>query len=126
MAQVAFSIRMDEDLKRDFSQFCNDIGMSMSTAFVVFAKATLQDRQIPFVIGDRRELRRTRQDRLKTKELTCLNAKEAWSQMRAQAQEQYKDRPEPTMDEIDEMIAEVRRERREREAQETSAKAMAV
>ena len=51
MAQVAFSIRMDEDLKRDFSQFCSDIGMSMSTAFVVFAKACLREGRIPFKIG---------------------------------------------------------------------------
>ena len=47
MAQTAFSIRMDEDLKRDFSQFCENIGMTMSTAFVVFAKAALRDRRIP-------------------------------------------------------------------------------
>ena len=51
MAQVAFCIRMDEDLKRDFSQFCSDIGMSMSTAFVVFAKACLREGRIPFKIG---------------------------------------------------------------------------
>lgn len=116
MAQVAFSIRMDEDLKRDFSQFCSDIGMSMSTAFVVFAKATLQERQIPFVIGERRPLRRTRQERLDERDQIQREAKAAWSQMRAQVQEQYKDRPEPTMDEINAMIAEVRRERREKKS----------
>ena len=54
MAQVALSIRMDEDLKREFGQFCSDIGMSMSTAFVVFAKACLRERRIPFKIGTRR------------------------------------------------------------------------
>ena len=42
MAQTAFSIRMDDALKRDFSQFCENIGMTMSTAFVVFAKAALR------------------------------------------------------------------------------------
>ena len=50
MAQTAFSIRMDEGLKRDFSQFCENIGMTMSTAFVVFAKAALRSRKIPFEI----------------------------------------------------------------------------
>ena len=54
MAQTAFSIRMDEDLKRDFSEFCNDIGMSMTTAFVVFAKACLREGRIPFEIGTKR------------------------------------------------------------------------
>ena len=52
MAQTAFSIRMDEGLKRDFSQFCENIGMTMSTAFVVFAKAALRSRKIPFEIYD--------------------------------------------------------------------------
>ena len=52
MAQTAFSIRMDDALKRDFSQFCENIGMTMSTAFVVFAKAALRNRKIPFEIYD--------------------------------------------------------------------------
>ena len=43
---------MDEGLKRDFSQFCENIGMTMSTAFVVFAKAALRSRKIPFEIYD--------------------------------------------------------------------------
>ena len=54
MAQVAFSIRMDEDLKKDFSEFCDDVGMSMSTAFVIFAKACLREGRIPFEIGTSR------------------------------------------------------------------------
>ena len=56
MSQSTFSIRMDEDLKRDFSEFCNSVGMSMTTAFVVFARKTLNERRIPFrnmiYIGD--------------------------------------------------------------------------
>jgi DNA-damage-inducible protein J len=111
MAQVAFSIRMDEDLKRDFGQFCSDIGMSMSTAFIVFAKATLQERQIPFMIGERRALRRTRQDRL---DPAALRAKEAFEAIRADVQ--TRGLPELTMEEIDAEVAAARRERREREA----------
>ena len=75
MAQTAFSIRMDEDLKRDFGEFCNEVGMSMSTAFVVFAKATLRERQIPFVIGERKAVRYLRQERL---DPAALRAKEAF------------------------------------------------
>ena len=55
MAQATFSIRMDEDLKRDFSEFCNSVGMSMTTAFVIFARKTLNERRIPFVIDCPRE-----------------------------------------------------------------------
>jgi len=110
MAQVALSIRMDEDLKRDFGQFCSDIGMSMSTAFVVFAKATLQERQIPFVIGERKAYRRIRQNRL---DPAALRAQKAFESIRADVQS--RDLPELTMEEIDAEIATARRERRERE-----------
>ena len=101
---------MDEDLKRDFGQFCSDIGMSMSTAFVVFAKATLQERQIPFVIGERKTFRRIRQDRL---DPAALRAQKAFETVRADVQS--RDLPELTMEEIDAEIAAARRERRERE-----------
>jgi DNA-damage-inducible protein J len=110
MAQVALSIRMDEDLKREFGQFCSDIGMSMSTAFVVFAKAALQERQIPFVIGERKAFRRIRQNRL---DLAALRAQKAFESIRADVQ--ARDLPELTMEEIDAEIATARRERRERE-----------
>lgn len=50
MAQTNISIRMDEDLKREFDSFCSDIGMSMTTAFCVFAKKAVRERRIPFDI----------------------------------------------------------------------------
>ena len=67
MSQSTFSIRMDEDLKRDFSEFCNSVGMSMTTAFVVFARKTLNERRIPFVIDNPRE---SEKDRLARHNLT--------------------------------------------------------
>ena len=39
MAQTNINIRIDEDLKKQFEAFCSDIGMTMTTAFCVFAKA---------------------------------------------------------------------------------------
>ena len=38
MAQTNINIRMDAELKRQFEEFCADVGMSMTTAFTVFAK----------------------------------------------------------------------------------------
>ncbi len=38
MAQTNVNIRMDEQLKKDFDKFCEDIGMTMTTAICVFAK----------------------------------------------------------------------------------------
>ena len=51
MAQTNINIRMDEDLKRQFDSFCNDVGMSMTTAFCIFAKTVVRQRRIPFEIG---------------------------------------------------------------------------
>ena len=48
MAQTSINIRMDSDLKRQFEDFCSDIGMSMTTAFTVFAKKAVRENRIPF------------------------------------------------------------------------------
>ena len=42
---------MDEDLKRQFDTFCSDVGMTMTTAFCIFAKAVVRERRIPFEIS---------------------------------------------------------------------------
>lgn len=51
MAQTNVSIRMDAELKKQFEAFCADVGMSMTTAFCVFAKKTVREYRIPFEIG---------------------------------------------------------------------------
>lgn len=48
MAQTSFSIRMDEDLKKQFSILCDSIGMNMTTAFCIFAKKAVSEQRIPF------------------------------------------------------------------------------
>lgn len=115
MAQTAFSIRMDEDLKRDFSEFCNSVGMSMTTAFVIFARKTLNERRIPFTIDAPKE---SRSERIAREGLEAFEAIRADIQARGV--------PEMTMDEIDAEIAAARRERRERKAREATEKAIAV
>ena len=54
MAQASVSIRMDADLKRQFDEFCSEIGMTMTTAFCVFAKTAVRERRIPFEISAER------------------------------------------------------------------------
>ena len=51
MAQTNINIRMDEDLKKQFEAFCSDIGMTMTTAFCVFAKTAVRKQKIPFEIA---------------------------------------------------------------------------
>ena len=51
MAQTNISIRIDEDLKRKFEKFCEDTGMTMTTAFNIFAKKAVREQRIPFEIN---------------------------------------------------------------------------
>ena len=48
MSQVAFTVRMDAEIKRDFDELCKDFGMSSNTAFNVFARAVIKSQRIPF------------------------------------------------------------------------------
>ena len=50
MAQSAFSVRMDENLKKQFEVLCTEFGMNMTTAFTIFAKTVVRERVIPFPI----------------------------------------------------------------------------
>lgn len=51
MANTTISIRMNEELKRQFESFCDDVGMSMTTAFTIFARKTVRENRIPFEVG---------------------------------------------------------------------------
>ena len=42
---------MDDDLKRAFESACDDMGMPMAVAMVVFAKRVARDRRIPFDVS---------------------------------------------------------------------------
>ncbi len=51
MAQVTFSVRMDEDLKTSFESLCKEFGMNISTAINVFARTVVRQKCIPFEIS---------------------------------------------------------------------------
>jgi len=51
MAQTNVNIRMDEGLKQQFDFLCGELGMNMSTAFNIFAKAMVRQRGIPFDVS---------------------------------------------------------------------------
>lgn len=38
MAQAMINFRMDEELKKSMEETCKDLGLSMTTAFTIFAK----------------------------------------------------------------------------------------
>jgi DNA-damage-inducible protein J len=49
LAQVNF--RMDESLKRGMERVCADMGMSMTTAFTIFATKVAREKRIPFEVS---------------------------------------------------------------------------
>ena len=51
MPQININIQMDENLKQDFDAVCTEMGLTMTAAFTVFAKAVAKDRMIPFDIS---------------------------------------------------------------------------
>ena len=51
MAQVLINFRIDEEVKKDMEQACREMGLSMSTAFTLFAKKVGKEKRIPFEIS---------------------------------------------------------------------------
>ncbi|MCL2520845.1 MAG: type II toxin-antitoxin system RelB/DinJ family antitoxin [Spirochaetaceae bacterium] len=50
MAQTTINFRIDENLKKEVEQICKEMGMSLTTAFTIFATKVKQDRRIPFEV----------------------------------------------------------------------------
>ena len=51
MAQTMVNFRMEESLKKAMEQTCQEMGMSMTTAFTIFAKKVSREKRIPFEIS---------------------------------------------------------------------------
>ena len=55
MSQSYLSVRVNEADKKDFEDFCNDVGMNVSVAINMFIKAVLKDNKLPFdIVGKSR------------------------------------------------------------------------
>ena len=51
MAQTLINFRIDEDTKKQLEKICNELGITMSAAFNMFAKKVIRERRIPFEIS---------------------------------------------------------------------------
>lgn len=52
MAQVVnVNFRLDEEIKTSMEKACQDMGLSMSAAFTIFAKTVARERKIPFEVS---------------------------------------------------------------------------
>ena len=51
MAQTLINFRIDETTKKELEQICNELGITMSTAFNIFAKKVIREKRIPFEVS---------------------------------------------------------------------------
>lgn len=52
MAQaVNVNFKLDSDVKKSMEQVCNELGLSMSAAFTVFARKVGREKRIPFDVS---------------------------------------------------------------------------
>ena len=47
---TTISLRFDDEMKRQLDEMCAEMGMSLTTFFMIYAKKALRDRRIPFDI----------------------------------------------------------------------------
>jgi addiction module RelB/DinJ family antitoxin len=52
MGAVNVTVRIDEEVKRDFDVFCRNVGLNTTTAIHLFMRAVLRTRKLPFSISD--------------------------------------------------------------------------
>ena len=50
MAQAMINFRIDEKIKKEMEKICREMGMSMTTAFTIFATKVIKEKRIPFEI----------------------------------------------------------------------------
>jgi len=96
MAQTAMTVRVDNNIKMQFDSLCEQFGMSANAAINVFINAVVRKREIPFTISAKDE------DSIRKRALETF-----YSTPRD-------NRPEMTLDEINEEIRKARQERKER------------
>ena len=101
MAQVAMTVRMDNQQKKIFDSLCEQFGMSANTAINIFVRAVIRSRSIPFSITADAE------EDLRTK------ARQAFKRLRSEAESQAE--PELTLEEINAEINAAREAQQTRE-----------
>ena len=89
MESLNLNVRIDANDKKEFEQFCNSVGMNVSTAVNMFIKAVLREQRLPF------EIRSNTFD-----ETVCEKLKEAESEMSNSSQRYSKEEVLKSMNDI--------------------------
>lgn len=48
---ITISLRFEEEMKKELDDMCDEMGMNLTTFFMIYAKKVLRDRRIPFDIA---------------------------------------------------------------------------
>ena len=51
MTQAMVNFRMDKELKDNMEHVCREMGLSMTTAFTIFATKVTKEKRIPFEVA---------------------------------------------------------------------------
>jgi len=94
MAQSTVTIRVDDALKKNFDNLCDQFGFSNTAAYTLFMKAVVRERRIPFEI------------KIDSDEVIRAKAISAFAQMRADAAASGVG--DMSLDEINNVIRDVR------------------
>ena len=95
MAQTAMTVRVDNTIKSRFDALCEQFGMSANAAINVFINAVVRTQSIPFTI-------QAEEDSVRKRALDAFLTADR------------SDRPEMTLEDINEEIRKARQERKER------------
>lgn len=63
-AQTNLSVRVNKTDKKNFENFCNEVGMNVSVAVNMFIKAVLRDNKLPFEVTGKSQFDKDLQDAL--------------------------------------------------------------
>lgn len=51
MDQSVINIKMDNNLKKDFDNICQELGLTMATAITMLAQKMIQEKRLPFEVN---------------------------------------------------------------------------
>ena len=55
LATSVITVRMDDQLKKQFEEIVNDLGLNMTTAITAFAKTVVRQERIPFEMSVKKD-----------------------------------------------------------------------
>ena len=103
MATANLTVRVDEVTKKEFDNFCENVGLNATSAVNMFIKTVVRTRALPFIVTDSTAVEQDNK-------VVMARMKDAILSMREQAK--ANGNADMTMDEINAEIVKYRQEKR--------------